>query len=101
MAHDDRVLLEQWSKQGDGEAFGALVSRYGGMVYGACRRILGNPTDAEDIAQECFEALATVGTKPGSYVGACGNSGDRPSPRVSRREVGQERLAIRCRIFER
>ncbi len=70
MAHDDRMLLEQWSEQGDGEAFGALVSRYGAMVYGACRRILGNPADAEDIAQECFEALATAGTKPGSYVGA-------------------------------
>lgn len=70
MAHDDRILLELWSKQGDGEAFRTLVSRYGGMVYGACRRILGNPSDAEDAAQECFEALATAGTKPGSYVGA-------------------------------
>lgn len=70
MANDDRILLEQWSKQGDGEAFRTLVSRYGGVVYGACRRILGNPSDAEDIAQECFEALATAGTKPGSYVGA-------------------------------
>ena len=70
MAHDDRMLLEQWSKQGDGEAFRTLVSRYAGMVYGACRRILGDPSEAEDIAQECFEALATAGTKPGSHVGA-------------------------------
>jgi len=70
MAQDDRILLEQWSKRGDGEAFRALASRYSGVVYAACRRILGNRPDAEDVAQECFEALATAGTKPGAYVGA-------------------------------
>jgi len=70
MAQDDRILLDQWSKLGDGGAFRTLVSRYSGVVYAACRRILGNPSDAEDIAQECFEALAAAGTKPGAYVGA-------------------------------
>jgi RNA polymerase sigma factor (sigma-70 family) len=70
MAQDDRILLDQWAKLGDGGAFRTLVSRYSGVVYAACRRILGNPSDAEDIAQECFEALAAAGTKPGAYVGA-------------------------------
>jgi RNA polymerase sigma factor (sigma-70 family) len=70
MAQDDRILLEQWSKQGDGEAFRTLVTRYSGVVYAACRRILGNQPGAEDIAQECFEALAAAGGKPGANVGA-------------------------------
>ena len=70
MAQDDRILLEQWSRRGDGEAFRELACRYSGVVYSVCLRILGNRPDAEDIAQECFEALARAGTKPGAYVGA-------------------------------
>ena len=70
MLQNDQILLERWVREQDGEAFKALVSRYSGMVYAACRRVLDNATDAEDIAQECFEALAVAGTKPGPYLGA-------------------------------
>ena len=70
MAWEDKALLERWTQQRDGEAFRTLVLRYGGVVHAACRRVLGDSPDAEDVAQECFEALATAGSKPGSHVGA-------------------------------
>jgi DNA-directed RNA polymerase specialized sigma24 family protein len=46
------------SVRGAAEAFQTIVSRHAGMVYATCRRILRNATDAEDMAQECFETLA-------------------------------------------
>ncbi|MBI5093271.1 MAG: sigma-70 family RNA polymerase sigma factor [Candidatus Hydrogenedentes bacterium] len=70
MPQEDLALLERWTEQRDGEAFSGLVSRYSGVVFGACKRIFGNRPDAEDAAQECFEALAAAGTKPGPYLGA-------------------------------
>ncbi len=69
MAMDDATLLERWEAEGDAEAFREIVARYAGMVYGTCRRVLGNASEAEDVAQECFEALTQVGTKPGRRLG--------------------------------
>ena len=34
------------------------MTRYSGSVYAACLRILANPSEAEDVAQECFVRLA-------------------------------------------
>jgi RNA polymerase sigma-70 factor (ECF subfamily) len=39
---------------GDHAAFGLLVDRYKGPVYGLAYRMLGNAGDAEDAAQEIF-----------------------------------------------
>ncbi|MEX2160413.1 MAG: sigma-70 family RNA polymerase sigma factor [Anaerolineales bacterium] len=47
----------QWLKaarQGDSEAFSRLVEMYSRPVYNLCYRMLGNPQDAEDAAQEAF-----------------------------------------------
>ena len=69
MNDGDEAVLERWITHRDAEAFRTIVTRYSAMVYGTCLRILGNPTEAEDATQECFEALAQAKRSPGSYLG--------------------------------
>jgi len=51
---------------GDQDAFTALVTRYERRVYGICLRVLGNPEDAADAAQEAF---LSVLRRAGSFQG--------------------------------
>ncbi len=44
----------QQAKSGDKEAFGNLVRSYQAPVYNLCYRMLGDPGEAEDAAQETF-----------------------------------------------
>ncbi|KAB8141898.1 sigma-70 family RNA polymerase sigma factor [Chloroflexia bacterium SDU3-3] len=47
----------EWIQQalgGQKQAFGMLMQRYTGAVYGLSYRMLGNPQDAEDATQEIF-----------------------------------------------
>ncbi|QHW31729.1 sigma-70 family RNA polymerase sigma factor [Paenibacillus rhizovicinus] len=53
MANEDRERVRQ-SVQGDTEAFRQLVGRYANAVFAAAYARLGNPHDAEDVAQEVF-----------------------------------------------
>jgi RNA polymerase sigma-70 factor (ECF subfamily) len=59
---EDRSLIDA-TLAGDTAAFAILVQRNSRQVIGACSRILGDPSEAEDIAQEAFlrayQALAT------------------------------------------
>ena len=52
-AEQDRISI-QAALQGDQAAFGDLVTRYQTAVYNMAYRMLGNPTEAEDAAQEVF-----------------------------------------------
>ena len=58
MNSSDSILLERWPGRRDAKAFQEIVSRHGAMVYATCRRILRNSSDAQEVAQECFLALA-------------------------------------------
>jgi RNA polymerase sigma-70 factor (ECF subfamily) len=49
----ERVWVEQ-ALRGDQEAFGHLVRAYERPVYNLAYRMLGNPSEAEDAAQETF-----------------------------------------------
>jgi RNA polymerase sigma factor (sigma-70 family) len=69
MNANDAIALERWIERRDADAFRDLVGRYSGLVFGASRRVLGNAHDAEEIAQECFQALAGAERPPAPYLG--------------------------------
>jgi RNA polymerase sigma factor (sigma-70 family) len=54
----DHDLLERFTALGDETAFAALVQRHGPMVRGLCRRLLGDPGQADDVFQATFLVLA-------------------------------------------
>lgn len=39
---------------GERDAYGVLVDRYGRRLFWSCRRLLGDPDEAEDVVQETF-----------------------------------------------
>src|ERR1700736_3390273 len=50
---DDGALMKRVGR-GDADAFAQLYDRHAALVFGVARRILGNPTQAEDVAQSVF-----------------------------------------------
>jgi len=52
--HEDELEWVVRVRQGDKNAFAYLVEKYQNAVYNLCYRMLGNPGDAEDAAQESF-----------------------------------------------
>src|SRR5262249_48847545 len=54
----DAELLQQFVAGRDEGAFAALLERYGPLVLGVCRQVLGDVHDAEDAFQATFFVLA-------------------------------------------
>lgn len=55
MSDDDKALVAQ-AREGSDRAFNQLVDRHEQAVRGFLRRLMADPTDAEDVAQETFLA---------------------------------------------
>lgn len=56
-AQTEEAVLINAAKSGDQEAFRQIVERYQGAVYNLAYRMLGDPEEAEDAAQEIFVRL--------------------------------------------
>src|SRR5215203_3455620 len=54
----DRAMLNAYVNGGEESSFARLVELHLGMVYSACRRMLGDGHAAEDAAQAVFILLA-------------------------------------------
>lgn len=54
----EQEMQQRWITRRDANAFTELVQQHAGMVFATCRRVLGDATEAEDVAQECFMELA-------------------------------------------
>jgi RNA polymerase sigma factor (sigma-70 family) len=59
----DRELIARFIDARDEGAFGEMVRRYGPLVLGVCRRVLGEMHDSEDAFQATFLVLARDASK--------------------------------------
>src|SRR5262245_26728323 len=57
----DEQLLARFFRGREDSAFDEIVKRHGPVVYGVCRRILSNASDAEDAFQATFLVLVRKG----------------------------------------
>ena len=56
-AQDGQECLLQRVGEGDTRAVAECIDRFGGLVWSLARKLIGNPTEAEDAVQEVFIGL--------------------------------------------
>jgi RNA polymerase sigma factor (sigma-70 family) len=98
----DAELVGRFVERRDETAFAALVRRYGGVVFGVCRRVLRHTQDAEDAFQATFLVFArkAVSVRRGGTIGnwlygVAYNTARKAKAMRHRREVKEREAAER------
>src|SRR5258708_598116 len=92
----DCDLLGRFIAARDEDAFAALMRRHGPMVWGVCRRVLPNDSDAEDAFQATFLILAlkaasvTPAEMVGNWLYGVARTTALKARRTNRRRAGHE-----------
>lgn len=88
----DQLILQDYIATRDGDVFAELVKRHAAMVFGTCRRVLGDKSLAEDAAQETFlHLLRNPAEVSGSLVGWLHKVAHGKAVDLVRREAAQGR----------
>jgi RNA polymerase sigma factor (sigma-70 family) len=105
----DEELLERFLARRDGaaeEAFAELVRRHGPMVFGACRRVLRDAHEAEDVFQATFLVLARKAAavvrreKVASWLHCVAvRTAKEALLRAARRRAREERVSRPIRVY--
>jgi RNA polymerase sigma factor (sigma-70 family) len=92
MSNNELVLLQQFSRTGDAEAFSEITRRYAGLVYGTCLRVTGDVECARDATQETFfQLLKNAGQVSGSLGGWLHQVATRRAVDLVRRDRARRR----------
>ena len=68
----DQQLLLEYTERRSEDAFGEVVRRHVNVVYSAARRMLSDPSLAQDVTQQVFLALAADAQKLSRHPVLCG-----------------------------
>ena len=92
MSEHEMVLLRQFTKTGDAEAFSEITRRYADLVYGTCLRVTGDAECARDATQDTFfQLLKHAGRVTGSLGGWLHQVATRRAVDLVRRDTARRK----------
>ncbi len=92
MSEHEAVLLRQFTRMRDAEAFSEITRRYAGLVYSTCLRVTGDAECARDATQDTFFQLVKhTGQVSGSLGGWLHRVATRRSVDLVRRDSARRR----------